>query len=1088
MIRICLIVGLILISSYIGKVQAQLLDWENPKIIEKNKEAARTVFYSYDSPTKAMTLDRANSFFISLDGKWRFHLSKNPASRPIDFYNDNYDVSNWDWIDVPGSWEVQGYDVPIYVNIPYEFADPRTPITELKDGPDLTKVPKDYNPVGSFKHTFVIPESWSSREVLIHFGSVKSAFYLWINGQMVGYSQGSKLPSEFNITPYIKPGTKNTLAVEVYRWSDASYLECQDFWRLSGIARSVFLSSQPKIRITDFEVVSTLDKAYENGVFSLFVDLKNHLNKPQKLTLEYAIFDGQNEIANGASRFELENNSQKTAELHTTIPFVKQWSAEFPNLYTLVVSLKDAKGRVIESTSSRIGFRSVEIARGQLLVNGVPITIKGVNIHEHNPETGHYLTEELMLQDIQLMKQYNINAVRLSHYPFPERWYELCDEFGLYVLDEANIESHGFGYGERSPSFNMDWELAHVDRIVRMIKRDKNHPSVIIWSMGNEAGNGPVFYSGYHAAKNADRTKRPVQYERTEIGGRWELGFDWNSDLIVPQYPDPRTFEYFGQLVLDRPFIPSEYAHGMGNSMGNFQDYWNEINKYRQLQGGFIWDWVDQGLWNTNKDGKRYFSFGGNYGENMPSDGNFLHNGIVFPNRAIQPALHEVKKAHESVRFKLLHVSKKSIRILVENLYDFTNLDAFSFSAVIKADGKTLRKLEMPVINAKPHVGQVVDLHFDEVDLIPQTEYFLHLYVTTKDKTPLVPAGYLVANEQFRLNWFVKAEPRINNMAGLDILSKDNRLTLSNKNVRVEFNVLTGQMSRYKVGNTDYLYQENGPRLDLWRAVIDNDFGNGMHTQNINWKKAMRNARLIKFEHMRLNPESVQIMVQYNLKETGNTCTIFYTIYGDGRIRVKNTLSASSIENSDIPRFGLMLLLNKEFDNLTWFGRGPWENYTDRKASAFVDLYQSHVSEQMVPYIRPQENGNKTDVRWAVLSNNNGEGLMVLNESYDKDGFEMTAMPYLTEDFDARKDFDYGPVHLEQKNIVDIEPREFVRWNIDYGQRGLGGVDSWGARPLTKYTLLPNRDYEYEFVFIPVNNADTDYLIQVSKNGALDLK
>lgn len=1059
----------------------QLADWENPKVIEKNKEAGRTVFYSYSDPSQALQFTRDASHFMSLDGKWRFHLSKNPDQRPVEFFKDDYDVSRWDLIDVPGSWEIQGYDVPIYVNIPYEFADSRTPITELTDGPDLTRVPKTYNPVGSFKHSFEVPADWQSREVFIHFGSVKSAFYLWINGQMVGYSQGSKLPSEFNITPYIKAGGQNTLAVEVYRWSDASYLECQDFWRISGIARSVFLYSQPKMRIADFEVVSTLDKGCENGEFSLFVDVENKLAKTQKINVAYAIFDGAHEVAQGTNTVVLNSSMKDTVSFSAIIPQVKQWSAETPNLYNLVITLKDRKGKVVESISARIGFRRVEITRGQLLVNGVPITLKGVNIHEHNPLTGHYLTEDLMVQDIRLMKQNNINAVRLCHYPFPERWYELCDQYGLYVLDEANIESHGFGYGQRSPSFNPEWELAHVDRIVRMIKRDKNHASVILWSLGNEAGNGPNFYAGYHAAKNADRTRRPVQYERVEIGSRLALGFDWNSDLIVPQYPDPRTFEFFGQLVLDRPFIPSEYAHGMGNSMGNFQDYWDEINKYPQLQGGFIWDWVDQGFREINAEGLPYFTYGGNYGENMPSDGNFLHNGIVFPDRSIQPSLHEVKKAHESVRFKLLHASKKSFRVLVENLYDFTSLDDFRFSAFIKADGKIVRELDVPAITTKPHVGQVINIEFEELEILPQTEYFLHFKVTTKSETPLVPENHLIANEQFRLNWFVKGEPEQRSFEVLNRKKTGNLWVWSNNIVSIAFNNTTGKMTSYNVGGVEFLFEGNGPTPDLWRAVTDNDFGNGMPVYNVNWKKAMKNARLQKFESVVNDNQSVDVITRYALEETGNHFEILYTLYGDGRVAVRNELTASATEKSDIPRVGLNLLLKPEFANLTWFGRGPWENYTDRKVSSFVDLYQSSVSGQMVPYIRPQENGNKTDVRWASLTNDQGVGLMVVNRLHEKEGFEMTAMPYLTSDFDARDGFDYGPVNQEQKNIVDVKPRPFVRWNIDFGQRGLGGVDSWGARPLKKYTLLPDRGYVYEFMLIPVNTSEADRLVEISK-------
>lgn len=1058
-------------------------DWQTPQIIERNKEKARTIFFSYESSDQALRMNASESpYYILLDGKWRFNLATNPDTRPIDFFKTDYDVSTWNLIDVPGNWEVQGYDYPIYVNLPYEFADPRTPITELKDGPDLSRIPTEYNPVGSFKHSFFVPQNWDNREIFIHFGSVKSAFYLWINGEMVGYSQGSKLPSEFNITRFVRPGHENTLAVEVYRWSDASYLECQDFWRISGISRSVFVYSQPKSRIRDFEVVSTLDKGYENGLFSLFVDLSNSLRHGQRLSVEYSILEGDQIVVGGSSRVDLPSNGQKTVSFEAEIPKVKSWSAENPNLYTLLLTLKDRRGRVLESTASHIGFRSVEIKRGQLLVNGVAITLKGVNIHEHSPETGHYLTEEQMLQDIKLMKQYNINAVRLSHYPFPERWYELCDIYGLYVLDEANVESHGFQYGERSPSNFPEWENAHVDRIIRMIRRTKNHASVILWSLGNEAGNGPIFYIAYREAKKADRSNRPVQYERVETGSRYALGFDWNSDLIVPQYPAPSTLEFWGQMKLDRPLIPSEYAHSMGNSTGNFQDYWDVINKYPQLQGGFIWDWVDQGLWKVDESGKRLFAYGGYYGENMPTDGNFLLNGIVFPDRSIQPGLHEVKKAHESVRFKLLHHSRSSARVLVENLYDFTCLSSFEFVAYIKADGKTIQTLKMPEVSTKPHVGQVLDFELAAIDILPGVEYFLHFEVYTKSSTDLVPSGHRVANEQLKLtNFFNPSERTIYSNAAIYVKESPQYIILHNSSIQVIFERASGQMTSYMVNGTEFLHNKQGPKLDLWRAVTDNDFGSRMHTENINWKKATNNSRLLSLQYTQLSTTSVKVSAVFNLAEVNSTFLIEYTVLGDGRISVYNRLGASLTEKADIPRVGVNLLIGREFENLTWFGRGPWENYIDRNVSSFVGLYRSNVADQMVPYIRPQENGNKTGIRWASLTNSNGVGLMVVNLQHEGEGLEMTAMPYTTSDFDARDGYDYGPVHLEQKNIAHVTPREFVRWNIDFSQRGLGSINSWDAKPVDKYMLMPNRDYEYQFMFIPVSTLEMDELIKMSR-------
>jgi len=1076
--KILAFLGILILSPLSLFSQA---DWENPAVIERNKEPGRTIFSSFETRDQALSLDRNKTpRHISLDGKWRFNLAHNPASRPSDFYRSGFDVSGWDLIDVPGNWEFQGYDVPIYVNHPYEFADPRTPITELRNGPEPPRVPHDYNPVGSFRREFELPATWGGREVFIHFGSVKSAFYIWINGQMVGYSQGSKLPSEFNITQFVKPGQANTVAVEVYRWSDGSYLECQDFWRVSGIHRSVFLYSQPKTRIADFEVGSTLDPNYEMGLFSLYVDLKNHLEDRERITLEYEVLEGDGRFLTGNASEWIPAGGASALSFSGAIMGVKPWSAEFPNLYTLVITLKDRRGRVLESTSKRIGFRSVEIVRGQLLVNGVPITLKGTNIHEHSPETGQYLTEDFMLQDIRLMKQFNINAVRLSHYPFPERWYELCDEHGLYVVDEANIESHGLYYGERSLAHFPEWELSHTDRMVRMVKRTKNHPSVIIWSMGNEAGNGINFYAGYHAIKAADRTKRPVQYERTEIGSRFELEFDWNTDIIVPQYPSPATFEWFGQQRLDRPFIASEYAHAMGNSMGNFQDYWNEINKYPQLQGGFIWDWVDQGLRKVLENGTEIFAYGGDYGQGMPTDGNFLFNGIVFPDRGIKPGLHEVKKAHESIRFKVLRVHEGIARVLVENLYDFTPLSHFYFIAYIKADGRIVKNLELPEIKVKPHSSTVFNLDMRGVDVLPNTEYFLHFQAITGG-SEMVPINSIVANEQVRLPWFERSESPVDHGPTLTREQNANRLSLKNEQINIVFDTTTGMLIGYEVDGIQFIHNEMGPRPDLWRAVTDNDFGGRMHTEGINWKKAMDTAALSEFSVEKKAENLYEANVRWNLEEVNSFFETRYTVSGNGRIHVLNRLQASPTERYDIPRVGMQLCLNPDFDHLTWFGRGPWENYIDRKASAFVDLYSGKVSQQLVPYERPQENGNKTDVRWAALTNNQGIGLMAVSDG-NRPGFEMTAMPYLTADFDAREGYDYGPVHLEQKHIAEVAPRNLVRWNIDFGQRGVAGINSWGALPVEEYRLKPDQDYEYGFVLIPVKLTDIKGLIRKSKD------
>ncbi|PWE00402.1 glycoside hydrolase family 2 TIM barrel-domain containing protein [Marinilabilia rubra] len=1057
-------------------------EWENPLVTQINKEPARATFTSFQSPDKALEGEEPE-FRQSLNGTWKFHLAKKPSEKPDNFFDPNFDVSKWDDIKVPGNWEVEGFDVPIYVNIPYPFADERTPITELKNGPEPPRVPRDYNPVGSYRHSFNISTNWDGRRILIQFGAVKSAFYIWINGEKVGYSEGSKLPAEFDITDYALPGQTNTVALEVYRWSDASYLECQDFWRLSGIERNVEIYSQPHTRIRDFEVVSTLDEAYRNGELSLFVDVKNHISQNRNLVVEMTLLDQDTPVLTQQNELFLPKASELTSEFKTTLPGIRPWSAEKPNLYTLLVTLRNEDGTVLESTARKIGFRSVEIKRGQLLINGVAVTLKGANLHEHHPETGHVMDEEMMMRDIELMKQNNLNAVRLAHYPQPEGWYELCDEYGIYIVDEANIESHGLGYGERSLAKDPLWQKAHVERMTRMVERDKNHPSVIIWSMGNEGGNGINFKEGYKAIKALDRSLRPVQYERTEIGSRFALDFDWNTDIIVPQYPGPKTFEWFGQKLLDRPFIPSEYAHAMGNSTGNFQDYWDYINMYPQLQGGFIWDWVNQSIWKEDENGQRIRAYGGDFGENMPSDGNFLLNGIVNADRSPQPALHEVKKAHEWVKFKPLRLNQNEARLLVENYYDFTNLREYQIKAYIKADGQTLKTVELPVTEINPHLGGVVNFDISGIEVQPATEYFLEMEVTTrKAQQGVIPEGHVVAREQIMLPWEseLKQEKQMPN-GKVEMNEGSDFYNFRMGDVSLRIDKSTGYINGYQHKNTDLIQPDGGPKPDLWRAPNDNDFGAGMPQKNINWKKATHSQKLISIEAKKTDNSAYKVTATWNLPEVNTQFTTVYTIYSNGSVKVANQLKGSETEESDIPRVGILMTLPREFEKFNWYGRGPWENYVDRNTSSFVGIYSSDVSEQMVPYARPQENGNKTGIRWAALTNDKGTGLLMVNNTQDKN-LETTAMPYLSEDFDAREGYEYGPVHEENKHIEHVKERDFVRWNIDYGQRGLGGINSWGASPMDKYLLDPSVDYEYEFTLVPLKEVSVEELSEISKD------
>ena len=1056
---------------------------ENEQVISENKLPAHASFTSF------LTIEEREAnkpkYYKSLNGTWKFNWVRNPKERPASFMNPKFDVSNWDNIKVPSNWEIEGFGVPIYVNHQYEFADYKAPIADDMEFTDRVypknpgDVPDEYNPVGSYVREFTLDKDWKNKESFLHIGAMKSGGFVWINGKYIGYSQGSKLPAEFNITKALKIG-KNTIALQIFRWTDGSYLECQDFWRISGIERDVFIYAKPKVRIQDFEVTSILDGAYKNGELSIDIDLKNHLNKAKVITLSYQVLDANKSIASNIKTLNIKNAQKTSANFQLTIPNVKQWSAEHPYLYTLIIKTKDANGSLIEIIPTKIGFRSVEIKNGLLLVNGQRITLKGVNTQETDPETGHVMSEDLILKDIRLWKENNINAVRLSHYPRVRRFYELCDIYGLYVVDEANIESHGMYYGKFSLAKKPDWKNAHVDRMVRMVERDKNHPSVIIWSMGNEAGNGINFFEGYDAIKANDNTKRPVQYERPYKDYDSSLyDMDTNTDIIVPQYPSPARFEEIGKSKTDRPFIPSEYAHAMGNSTGNFQDYWNIIEQYDNLQGGFIWDWVDQSIWKTNEKGERYYAYGGDYGENMPTDNTFLNNGIVFPDRTPQPALYEVKKAHEFINFKHKGINKHNeLRVLVENLYDFTNLNQFNFTAQIKADGKALKTITFEDVDVETHTGKLIRIPLKDINLKENTEYFVEIAATTKTNWGILPLGFEVAHEQIALaSKFKKTKTNIVSISKLSVENFNGIVTFSNDKLKVVFSKNEGRITSYKFNGNELLKDGKGPKPNFWRGVTDNDFGNNMVEKSIGWKIASNNSKVTDINITESTNGSAIMTVIYTLPSVESTFTSIYTIYGNGVVQINNTLKNTTYKG-DIPRIGMRMQLPKSYNNLSYFGRGPWENYQDRNTSAFIDLYTSKVADQYVPYIRPQDNGYKTDTRWIALSNQKNSGLLFVSKN--KKGLGFSALHMENEDFDTTNGIDYT-VSNKSKHTIDIKVKNLVQLNIDLGQRGLGGDDSWWAMPQEQYLYKGSEKHSYSFYMIPFEDGTLEKYLELSR-------
>ncbi len=1073
---------------------------ENEQIISENKLKAHSTFTSFTTEKEA--LNNNPKFYKLLDGIWKFNWVKNPKNRPTNFTNLNLDDSTWNDIKVPSNWEVEGFGIPIYVNHQYEFADYRKPIANDIEFIDKiypkfpNKVPDTYNPVGTYVRDFEIDSTWEGNELFLHIGAMKSGGFVWLNGNYVGYSQGSKLPAEFKITNIAKPG-KNKIAIQIFRWTDGSYLECQDFWRISGIERSVYVYAQPKLRIEDFEVVSILDDAYKNGVFQLTVNLENQLSKTSNRSISYKILDENlKTVAFQSKAVTIKNSKSYEIEFSAKIPNVKPWSAEHPHLYTLLIQIKDKKGKTLEVIKSKIGFRSVEIKQGLLLVNGQRITLKGVNTQETNPETGHVVSQENIMRDILLWKENNINAVRLSHYPQQPKFYELCDAYGLYVVNEANIESHGMYYGKYSLAKKPSWEKAHIDRMERMVERDKNHPSVIIWSMGNEAGNGVNFYKGYDVIKQNDKTKRPVQYERTYKDYDGSLfDMDSNTDIIVPQYPSPAVFEAIGKSKTNKPFIPSEYAHAMGNSTGNFQDYWDIIELYDNLQGGFIWDWVDQSIWKTNEKGQRYYAYGGDYGDNMPTDNSFLNNGIVFPDRTPQPALHEVKKAHEFINFKNKGINQHNeLRILVENLYDFTNLNHFKFSYEIKADGNVIKTIPIETISVETHTGKLIRIPLNNIDYKANTEYFIEISAKTKANWGLLPKNYEVAHEQIALPYKQKITVvKTNNTKNLEIKETNKIITIFNTNLELIFDKQKGQIVSYIYKNNNLLKDANGPRPNFWRAPTDNDLGNQMHVKNIEWKKASLFMKVSKCTVFKNKNGNISVDITYDLPGVETTFESHYEIFNNGEIRIDNTLNETHYK-ADIPRVGMRMQIQKKYDNMTYFGRGPWENYQDRQAAAFVDLYQSKVKNQYVPYIRPQENGYKTDVRWVAFSDANNSGLLIVNNSAFK-GLGISALHMPNEDFDTTSgiyysdnstiDTQYRIDNIQKvnpsKHTVDIKEQDLIQLNIDLGQRGLGGDDSWYSKPQEKYQIKGQTQHKYSFYLIPFNNAHKEDFITWSK-------
>ncbi|WP_276483279.1 glycoside hydrolase family 2 TIM barrel-domain containing protein [Paraflavitalea pollutisoli] len=1024
---------------------------QSPEITSINRLPMKATAFAFESRALANSADKSQSnHFMSLNGTWKFNWVQDPTQRPTDFYRNNFDDSKWDNFKVPANWEVNGYGLPIYVNHPYEFTG------RQKTGRNLNPpfdIPEHNNPVGSYRKKFTLPAGWKGRQVFIHLGAVKSAFFIWVNGVQVGYSEDSKLAAEFDITRYVQEG-ENVVALQVYRWSDGSYLECQDMWRISGIERDVYLYSTPKLHLNDYKVIADLSNNYTTGELRIDATINNYKIDQRTLHSKPDTFSVSMELVDAAGQVVLQDattgihaalgNYHATVQFNRQLPNVQTWSAELPYLYTLFLTLKNKQGEVLEVIPQQVGFRNVRIENGNFLVNGKRVLLKGVNRHEHNATQGHTLTHEDMEKDMEMMKKLNVNAVRHSHYPPDPYWMGLCDRYGLYVVDEANIESHG-RYYDLETTFANDplWLKPHMDRILRMYERDKNHASVVTWSLGNEAGNGSNMYAAYDWLKQHD--SRPVQYERAEN--------DYNTDMIVPQYPSPNWLQRYSQRKPDRLMIMSEYAHIMGNSLGNFKEYWDRIEALPSLQGGFIWEWIDQGI-DTVRNGKRFLAYGGDFPLSGPvnenfSDNNFCVKGVVTAHRGLTPMAIEVKQVYQHIKTKL--ASPQSVK--VRNGYFFRTLDNLQLNWELLQDGKVIEKGSIAQLPVAPQQESTVAIPYKHTPGAGH-EYFLNISYTFKKAEPFLEAGYVIAAEQFAMRPQVVYSAAVAKGGNVQVKEAGSQLTLTGKDFVIDFDLSKGSLLSYTLKGQPLLQQ--GPQPAFWRAPTDNDIGAGYNRSLRKWRNAYEKGTALTVAKQAV-AGGYEVVFTKQLLSGDAVAEQTFTVYGDGAVKVDNRFKAVGGNHKLLYRVGNDLQLAGGLTNIRFYGRGPWENYWDRKAASPVGFYAQTVEEQYFPYARPQESGNKSDVRWVALTNKQGRGFRF--EMVDS-LLNFAALPYSLDDLDPETD-------KKQYHSGELVPRKEIYLHIDLQQLGLQGIDSWGSQPLEEYRI-PYKNHQYSYWIKPL--------------------
>lgn len=1013
-------------------------EWQDPEVNAVNRASMHTNFFAYESiEASANGMKEKSTNYLPLNGIWKFHWVKDSDGRPTDFWKIGFNDKGWDDLAVPSVWELNGYDVPLYSGVGFDW---KLWKGWSKNNPP--ELPVENNHVGSYRREITVPAEWKSKDIIAHFGSVYSNIYLWVNGKFVGYSEDSKLEAEFDLTPYLKLGQKNLIAFQVFRWCDGSYLEDQDFFRYHGVARDCYFYARNKKRIDDIRVTPDLDNRYQDGTLAIDLELKGN----NWVALD--LFNAQNEIV---AATEVRGSGNISTSLKLENPY--KWSAETPYLYNLRATVKEGE-KITEVIPVKVGFRKIEMKNAQLLVNGQPVLIKGANRHEMDPDGGYVISRERMIQDIQLMKMFNINAVRTCHYPDDSFWYELCDQYGLYVVTEANLESHGMGFKETTLAKVDAYKKAHLERNQRNVQRNFNHPSIIFWSMGNECGNGSNFEACYQWIKTEDPS-RFIHFEQAYDTGS-------TTDVYCPMYPVySKCISYNEDNTKRKPMIMCEYAHAMGNALGDFKIYWDLIRKYPKFQGGFIWDLVDQSPRWTGKNGKMIYGYDGDFSDFRTGDFNYSDNGLLNPDRIPNPHIYEVAYFYQNIWTTVGDLSKNEIKIYNENF--FRDLSAYYLEWELLKNGTPLRGGRVENLDVSP--TQTASLNIDWGKIDESAEWLLNVRYIQKNREGVIPIGHVVAKNQLVLNAYKTPEMKLENVVENYIpvvVPQVNDQNISNwivegENFLIRFSKSTGYMDRYIVDGKNLIKEGAALTPNFWRAPTDNDYGAKLQQKYAAWKNP--DIRLISLKHEAAN-EQLIILAEYDMQNVSAKLYLTYTINNKGAVKVSQRMVVDkNAKVSNMFRFGMQLVMPQDYENISYYGRGPIENYANRNHCTDLGVYNQTVDEQFYPYIRPQENGTKTDIRWWKQLNISGSGLQFVADA----PFSASALHYTIESLDEGWE-------KQQGHSQEVEKADLTNLLIDKTQMGLACIDSWSALPEPEF-MIPYGDIEFSFIMTPIKNG-----------------